>query len=264
MVLEVKQLVVDYRLGQPAAPPPSALSGVGFELKPGEVLGVAGESGSGKSTLALALMGLLPANARMTADRLMLGSTNLLDLDSHGWQQLRGHRMAMVFQEPAAALDPVFRVSQQINPLFQRLRGLGRRNARQQALTMLESVGFHDPERIYSSFPGTLSGGMKQRVLIAMALAGRPQVVIADEPSSALDVRTQAQVLGLLHQRAKEEGIGLLLISHDLGIIAQYTDRALVMHQGHIVEQAPVTDLFSSPRAEYTRQLLSAVPRLER
>jgi peptide/nickel transport system ATP-binding protein len=263
MVLRVDKLSVTYATRPHTDHLPAALDQVCFELQPGEVLGVAGESGSGKSTLALALMGLLPPGARVTANRLALGTTNLLDQDERGWQQLRGHRMSMVFQEPAAALDPVFRVGRQIDPLFRRLHGLDRRQARQQALAMLESVGFTDPGAIHESYPGTLSGGMKQRVLIAMALVGRPQVLIADEPSSALDVRSQARVLGLLHERIRADGIGLLLISHDLGVIAQYTDRALVMHRGRIVEQASVTELFAAPRSNYTRRLLEAVPRLD-
>jgi len=229
-----------------------------FNLGRSEVLALVGESGSGKTKTAQALMGLLPRDRwRVTSDTIDLDGTNLAALTESGMRRVRGRQMSMIFQEPMTALDPVFRVGDQLGAVFRRHSGESRRQARSSAGTMLERVGFGDPSYVLSSYPHQLSGGMRQRVMIAMAMACRPKVLVADEPTTALDVTTQAQVLEQLTALARAQNTAMLLITHDLGVVAQYCDRALVMLEGTIVEDAPVAELFSRPRHDYTRRLLS-------
>jgi ABC-type dipeptide/oligopeptide/nickel transport system ATPase component len=203
-------------------------------------------------------MGLLPRGRwRVTSDAVDLDGTDLAALTESGMRRVRGRQMSMIFQEPMTALDPVFRVGNQLGAVFRRHSGESGRRARSSAGAMLERVGFGDPPHVLSSYPHQLSGGMRQRVMIAMAMACRPKVLIADEPTTALDVTTQAQVLEQLTALARSQNTAILLITHDLGVVAQYCDRALVMLEGAIVEDAPVAELFSRPRHDYTRHLLS-------
>jgi len=255
-VLSVRELVVTLRGGtQPAR----IVDGIGFDLEAGEVLGLVGESGCGKTKTAEALMGLLPAGlATASARRIQLGETDLAALPERALRRVRGRDMSMVFQEPLTALDPVFQAGEQLTTVLRRHRGMSRRQARQAALEMLARVGFADAESVLRSYPHELSGGMRQRVLIAMAMACRPRVLIADEPTTALDVTTQAQVLAQLTALAAASATAILLITHDLGIVAQYCDRALVMQRGRIVEDAPVNRLFANPEHPHTIQLLAA------
>jgi len=255
-VLSVRELVVTLRGG---APPATVVDGISFDLHAGEVLGLVGESGSGKTKTAEALMGLLPsARATVRAARMQLGETDLAALPERALRRIRGRDISLVFQEPLTALDPVFQAGDSLMAVFRRHRGMNRRQARQAALEMLAQVGFSDTESVMRSYPHELSGGMRQRVLIAMAMACRPRVLIADEPTTALDVTTQAQVLAQLTALAAASGTAILLITHDLGIVAQYCDRALVMRQGRIVEDAPVDQLFTQPAHPYTIELLAA------
>lgn len=236
---------------------------VSFELHPGEVLAVVGESGCGKTKTAEAIMGLLPGDGwKIQADAIELEGSNLATLSEAGWRKVRGREISMIFQEPLTALDPVFTAGSQISSLFRRHRGKNMREARESSIDMLKRVGFADPGRIMQSYPHQLSGGMRQRVMIAMAMACQPRVLIADEPTTALDVTTQAQVLSQLTRLGHATGTSILLITHDLGVVAQYCDRALVMLDGRIVEEATVEKLFAVPRHPYTRSLLASVPRL--
>jgi ABC-type dipeptide/oligopeptide/nickel transport system ATPase component len=235
-----------------------AANRLNFELQQGEVLALVGESGCGKTKTAEAIMGLLhPDHWKVTADEIRLQGTELTRMTARAASQIRGREISMVFQEPLTALDPVFTCGYQLATIFRRHRGMGRREARDSSLAMFSQVGFADPERAFSSYPHQLSGGMRQRVMIAMAMACRPSVLIADEPTTALDVTTQAQVLSQLIELGREYGTAILLITHDLGVVAQYAGRALVMSEGHIVEEAPVRNLFGNPQHAVTRALLS-------
>ena len=253
--LNIRQLSVD--LG-PAGERRTVVDSVSFELRRGEVLALVGESGCGKSKAAEAIMGLLPrGSSRVRAERIRLGEHDLKELSPRAMRKLCGRDISMVFQEPRAALDPVFRVGQQVSSVFRRHRGLSGSKARNASAEMLLRVGFAEPGRVMRAYPHELSGGMCQRIGIAMAMACRPQVLIADEPTSALDVTTQAQVLAQLIRSCRREDTAVLLITHDLGVVAQYSERALVMRQGKIVEEASVAELFTRPRNEYTRSLLA-------
>ena len=243
---------------------PAIVDQVSFDLNAGEILAVVGESGCGKTKTAEAIMGLLSGEAwKVQADAIELDGSNLAALTEAGWQKIRGRKISMIFQEPLTALDPVFTAGSQLCSVFGRHRGKTGREARESSVDMLKQVGFADPGRIMRSYPHQLSGGMRQRVMIAMAMACRPRVLIADEPTTALDVTTQAQVLSQLTRLGRESGTSILLITHDLGVVAQYCDRALVMLDGRIVEQATVKDLFARPRHPYTRKLLACVPGIQ-
>jgi peptide/nickel transport system ATP-binding protein len=256
--LTVQNLTVSSsRQGQAKA----VVDGVSFQLHDGEVLAIVGESGCGKTKTAEAIMGLLPRDRwAVSADAIELGDSDLATLPESGMRKLRGRAISMIFQEPLTALDPVFTIGNQLGAIFRRHRGKTRQQASLSAAEMLRSVGFADAGYIMQSYPHQLSGGMRQRVMIAMAMACRPRVLIADEPTTALDVTTQAQVLHQLTRVAQEFGTAILLITHDLGVVAQYCDRAVVMLGGRVVEEAPVQQLFARPRHAYTRDLLRCVP----
>jgi len=242
---------------------PAIVDQISFYLNEGEVLAMVGESGCGKTKTAEAIMGLLPGDTwKVQVEAIELDGSNLATLCEAGWQKIRGREISMIFQEPLTALDPVFTAGSQLCSVFGRHRGKARREAREFSIDMLQRVGFADPGRIMQSYPHQLSGGMRQRVMIAMAMACRPRVLIADEPTTALDVTTQAQVLSQLTRLGRESGTSILLITHDLGVVAQYCDRAMVMLDGRIVEQATVEELFARPRHPYTRSLLASVPRV--
>ena len=259
-VLSVRNLSVSVQTGLGLA---RVVDRISFSLRGGEILGLVGESGCGKSITAAALMGLVPSPAGIvTADQIMLGDKNLAQLDEASLRQVRGSEISMIFQEPLTALDPVFSIGSQLSTVIRRHRGQNRHQARRSSVEMLERVGMADAHRIMHSYPHQLSGGMRQRVMIAMAMACRPRVLIADEPTTALDVTTQAQVLEQLSELGQSFGTAILLITHDLGVVAQACDRALIMYCGRIVEEAPVEALFTAPTHPYTAGLLAAVPRI--
>lgn len=236
---------------------------VSFDLEAGEVLAIVGESGSGKTKTAEAIMGLIPRISwQVEADAIELDGRDLSKLAEAALRKVRGRQMSMIFQEPRTALDPVFTAGHQLCSVYRRHRGKTKTEAVSAARKMLGRVGFADAERIMGSYPHQLSGGMRQRIMVAMAMACEPRVLIADEPTTALDVTTQAQVLSRLVSLASEFGTSILLITHDLGVVAQYCDRALVMHNGRIVEQANIEDLFAHAEHPYTRKLLASVPRI--
>ena len=234
---------------------------ISLSLSPGRVLCVVGESGSGKSVTGLAIMGLLePGRSAVTAERMMLDGTDLSRLTEAGWRALRGGRMAMVFQEPMTSLNPVFTVGEQIIEALRVHTDLPRAAARQRAIAALREVGIPAPETRLAAYPHELSGGMRQRAMIAMALVGEPALLIADEPTTALDVTVQAQILTLLGELRTRRGMAILLITHNLGVVAETADDVAVMYAGRIVERAPATVLFRDAQHPYTLALLGAMP----
>ncbi|MFF1921609.1 dipeptide ABC transporter ATP-binding protein [Streptomyces sp. NPDC058221] len=261
-VLEVADLAVDF--GGVAA-----VRGVGFTLRRGEVLGLVGESGSGKSATALAVMGLLPSGARVGGSVRLAGSgteggtTELVGADDRVLSSVRGSRIGMVFQDPLSAFTPVYRIGDQIAEAIRTHRKVSRERARADAVELLDLVGIPEPRIRAQAFPHEFSGGMRQRAMIAMAIANDPDVIVADEPTTALDVTVQAQVLDVLRTAQHETGAALLLVSHDLGVIAGVADRVAVMYAGRIVETAPAAELFRRPRMPYTLGLIGAVPRID-
>jgi peptide/nickel transport system ATP-binding protein len=242
----------------------AAVDGVDFVLRAGETLALLGESGCGKSATALSLLRLLPAAGRILGGEVNFDGVDLLQLPEAEMRAVRGGGMAMIFQEPATSLNPVLTVGRQIGEVLERHQALRGGAARQRALELLDAVGIADARRRLDEFPFQLSGGMKQRVMIAVALAGNPRLLIADEPTTALDVTIQAQILDLLRRLQAERGMGMLLITHDLGVVAQMAHRVGVMYAGQIVEEAPRAAFFAAPRHPYTHKLFAALPDLTR
>src|SRR5579885_23975 len=260
-LLEVEGLRV--HLGDPARPV-RAVEGVDFMLRRGEIFALLGESGCGKSMTAFALLRLLPPSGRFIAGSVRLDGRDLLRLPEHAMREVRGRRIAMIFQEPQTALNPVMTAGAQIEEVLNCHRHLRGAAARRRTVELLAEVGIPDPERRCDEYPHQLSGGMKQRVLIAMALAGEPDILIADEPTTALDVTIQAQVVEMLRRLKQKTGMTVLLITHDLGVVAEMADRVAVMYAGHIVEQADRETFFRSPAHPYTRRLFDSVPTLDK
>jgi oligopeptide transport system ATP-binding protein len=257
-VLEVRNLEVVFKT---RAGEVHAVNDVSFELRPGELLGIVGESGSGKSVTMMSLIGLLPTPpADVRGGQVLFEGMDLLDVDDEKMRQVRGGKIGFVFQDPMTSLNPVFNVGFQIMEPLRKHMGLGRRAARARACDLLELVGIPDAKRRLDDYPHQFSGGMRQRVMIAIALACDPKVLIADEPTTALDVTIQAQILELMKELRSKLGMAVIWITHDLGVIAGIADRVAVMYGGQIVEHAPVKDLFRNPQHPYTRALLTTVP----
>jgi peptide/nickel transport system ATP-binding protein len=259
-LLSISELRVTFP-GSPPLPPVAAVRGVSFGISRGEIVGLVGESGSGKSLTALSILRLLPPAARVSG-RILLDGVDLFALPPRQLRQVRGGRAGMVFQEPAAALDPVLSIGFQIAEALRAHRPLSRRAAREEAARLLERVALPEPRRRLADYPHQLSGGQRQRVMIAMALAAGPDLLLADEPTTALDVTVQAQILALLRRLRDELGLAVLLITHDFGVVAEACDRAVVMYGGEVVEEAPTPELFRAPAHPYTRGLLASLPRL--
>jgi len=243
-----------------------AVDGVSFELFPGETLGIVGESGCGKTVTSLSILRLIPEPPGhiRPGSYIEFDGRNLLTLDPPDLRAIRGNRIAMVFQEPMTSLNPVFTVGDQVAEAAIVHQGLSRAQARARAIEMLRLVGIPDPETRVDDYPHQLSGGMRQRVVIAMALVCRPQILIADEPTTALDVTIQAQILELLERLQAELGMAVMLITHDLGVVAGTADRVVVMYAGQVVETATTKQLFAGPRHPYTEGLMASIPRLDR
>ena len=256
-LLEVRDLVVDIPLAAGMLHP---VRGVTFSVERGETLCIVGESGCGKSLTALALMALLPRRARRTAARLAFDGIDLLEATDNELADLRGSRMAMIFQEPMTSLNPAYTIGNQLGEMLVRHRRATRAEARERAVFLLEKVGITAAASRLAQYPHQLSGGLRQRVMIAMALMCGPDLMIADEPTTALDVTIQAQILLLLAQLRREFGMGLVLITHDLGIVARVADRVAVMYAGQIVEQGTAAQVFREPRHPYTRGLMACIP----
>ncbi len=240
-----------------------AVRGVSFAVSPGETLGLVGESGSGKTITALSITRLLPAAARIRAGQVLLGDVDVVRASQRELRRIRGGRVAMVFQDSMTSLNPLLTIGRQITENIEAHLPLRRREIQARAATLLEEVGVPEPTRRLQQYPHQLSGGLRQRVAVAVALAGNPEVLIADEPTTALDVTTQAQLLELLRREQRDRGMSLVLITHDLGVVAGMADRVAVMYAGRIVETAPIAELFAAPRHPYTRALLASVPRID-
>ena len=259
-ILEVRDLVT--QVATPSGPK-TVVDGLSFDLCRGETLCIAGESGSGKSMTSLSIMGLLPEPmARVASGEIRLNGTDLLTLSERAMRDIRGNKIAMIFQEPMTSLNPVLTIGRQLGEAISTHNPMPGSRVRARALEVLKQVRISEPEKRLSQYPHELSGGMRQRVMIAMALACNPDVLIADEPTTALDVTIQAQILGLMRDLQRETGTAIILITHDMGVVAEMADRVIVMNQGKVVESGTVTDVFEKPDDPYTRGLLAAVPRL--
>jgi len=241
-----------------------ALDGISFEIQEGEVFGLVGETGCGKSVTALSILRLIPFPPGKIIDgRIRFKDTDLLDLSEDEMRSFRGKEISMIFQEPMTSLNPVFRIGDQMRDVIMLHQGLGKPAALESAVRMLERVRIPDAGKVAGQYPHQLSGGMRQRVMIAMELSCRPALLIADEPTTALDVTIQAQILKLLREMRKEMGTSILLITHDLGVVAEMCDRVAVMYAGSIVEQAAAVEIFENPKHPYTQGLWGAIPLIE-
>jgi oligopeptide/dipeptide ABC transporter ATP-binding protein len=241
-----------------------AVDDVSFSIAPGEVLGIVGESGSGKSVTALSILGLLPhPPGRVAGGQIVFRGTNLLSLAEAQMRRIRGREISMIFQEPMTSLNPVFTVGDQIGETLRTHERLSPRAARERAIDMLAKVGIPSPARRIDDYPHQLSGGMRQRAMIAMALACNPKLLIADEPTTALDVTIQAQILELLRALREEFGMAIIVITHNMGVVAECADRVVVMYAGKVVEEAPAEAIFEHPKHPYTEGLLSSIPSLD-
>ena len=256
-LLAVRNLVTVFDLARGAV---RAVDGVSFDVGKGEILAVVGESGCGKSVTALSILRLISPPGRVESGEVLFGGRNLVTLPDDELRKIRGRSIAMIFQEPMTSLNPVFRIGDQVGEPLRIHRGLSKREARQEAIRLLGEVAIPDPARRVDDYPHQLSGGMRQRAMIAMALACDPELIVADEPTTALDVTIQAQVLDLLRRLRDSRGLSVLLITHDLGVVAETCERAVVLYAGRVVENAAVRNLFESPAHPYTRGLLASIP----
>ena len=265
MLLEIENLQVEIPYGKMKVYP---VSDVSFSLEEGEVLGIIGESGSGKSMAMKAIMGLLPEKAKASARKLSFQDLDLRNLTEKDYLPLRGSRMAMIFQDPMTALHPLIPIGEQLREIFERQRKKGRdshaKDSKERAIALLASVGIPNPEEKYKQYPHEFSGGMRQRVLIAMALSCSPPLLIADEPTTALDVTLQAQILDLLLEGVKARNTSLILISHDLFLVKERCKRILILYGGKVMEEGTVEEIFQAPEHPYTKALLAAIPSMEK
>ena len=256
-LLEIENLVVEF---QTASGPFRAVNGVSMKVHEGEVLAIVGESGSGKSVSMLAAMGLLPWTAKVTADKLAYNGRDLLGMSASERRKIIGKDIAMIFQEPIASLNPCFTVGFQIEEVLRVHMGLDKAARRNRAIELFTAVGIPDPAERLNHFPHQMSGGQCQRVMIAIAIACNPKLLIADEPTTALDVTIQKQILDLLMKLQAEQKMGLIMITHNMGVVAETADRVIVQYKGRKMEEADVLTLFENPKSNYTRALLAALP----
>lgn len=258
-VLEVKNLKVEFNTDRGVA---TAVNGVNFDVYKGKTIGIVGESGSGKSVSALSIMRLIPnPPGRISGGEILFNGENLLNIPMDDMRRIRGNKIAMIFQEPMTSLNPVFTVGNQIEEVLELHQShLSPKERREKAVDMLRLVGIPSPEKRVTEYPHQMSGGMRQRVMIAMALSCEPDILIADEPTTALDVTIQAQILELMNKLQKELGMGIIMITHDLGVVAETCDDVAVMYCGQIVEHADVKTLFNHPQHPYTKGLIESIP----
>lgn len=259
VVLRVEDLKVSFRT---YAGMVQAVRGVDFELKKGETVAIVGESGSGKSVSTKAVMGILQANAVVESGRILYDGQDLLQLDEKGMKEIRGKRIGLIFQDPMSALNPIMKVGKQITEVLLK-RGLDRKQAREEALKLMKDVGIPQAETRFEQYPFQFSGGMRQRIVIAIALAGEPEILICDEPTTALDVTVQARILEMINRIKEERNLSVIFITHDLGVVANMADRVYVMYAGKIVETGTVQEIFFEPAHPYTWALLTSMPDLE-
>ncbi|MDM9618926.1 ABC transporter ATP-binding protein [Rhizobium sp. S96] len=256
-LLEIENLVVEFQTSTGAF---RAVDGVSLKVHAGEVLAIVGESGSGKSVSMLAAMGLLPWTAKVTADKMVFDGRNLLGMSARERRNIIGKDMSMIFQEPIASLNPCFTVGFQIEEVLRIHMGMDKAARRKRAVELFEAVGIPNPAERLGHFPHQMSGGQCQRVMIAIAIACNPKLLIADEPTTALDVTIQKQILDLLMRLQTEHGMGLIMITHNMGVVAETADRVIVQYKGRKMEEADVLSLFEAPKSDYTRALLAALP----
>lgn len=259
-ILEIRDVHTGFSIGGEIY---DAVDGVSLDLYRNEILAIVGESGCGKSTLATTIMGLHNMNYTEVSGEIIYHGDNILEYDEAKYNKIRGGDFGMIFQDPLGALNPLMRISEQIEEGLIYHTDLDQKGRKARVLELLAQVGIENPERTARQFPHQLSGGMRQRVIIAIALACKPEIIIADEPTTALDVTIQAQILDLIKDTQEEMGSGILFITHDLGVVAQTADRVAVMYAGQIIEIAPVKELFNNPQHPYTRSLLNSVPQTE-
>ncbi len=256
-VLEVRDLYLEFKTSRGNL---KALNGISFDVRKGEVLGLVGETGCGKTVTGLTILRLLARSARITHGEIILEGTDLLKLPRAEMEKARGSQIAMIFQDPSSSLNPVFTTGEQMIRVIRRHKALSKNNAKKHAADMLQAVGLPDVDRILESYPHQLSGGQQQRVMIAMALSCHPHLLIADEPTTSLDVTIQAQILKLLSQLQKEFDISAILITHNLGVVAQTCDRLIILYAGHVMEIGTTRQVFKNPQHPYSRGLIAAVP----
>lgn len=260
-LLEVKNLQVQFKTADGVV---NAVNNVSFSVNRGETLGIVGESGSGKSVTSLSIMRLIPSPpGKIAGGQILFDGDNLVDFSESEMRKIRGNRISMIFQDPMTSLNPVLRIGRQMTESLQLHMGMTPKQARNRAIDLLSMVGIPAPDKRLDDFPHQFSGGMRQRVMIAMGLACNPELLIADEPTTALDVTIQAQILELLNRLKNETGTAIIFITHDLGVVAGMTDRVIVMYAGRVVEQASTNELFHNPRMPYTIGLLDSIPRLD-
>lgn len=261
MLLEVKNLTTEFKVKHGTV---RAVNGISFNVNEGEILAIVGESGSGKSVTSLSIMGLLQGNGRVTGGEILYKGEDLLKKSETEMQAIKGDKISMIFQEPMTSLNPVYRIKDQImENILTHNKKMSKKEALQRTIEMLRTVGIPSPEERANDYPHQMSGGMRQRVMIAMALSCDPDLLIADEPTTALDVTIQAQILELLYEMREKFNMSVMLITHDLGVVAEAADRVVVMYCGQIVESADVKSLFAQPMHPYTLGLLKSIPRLE-
>ena len=260
MLLEVENLKTEFKVKRGTV---KAVNNVSFGVEKGEILAIVGESGSGKSVSSLSVMGLIRDPGKVTGGRIMFHGENLIEKTKKEMNKIRGDKISMIFQEPMTSLNPVYKIGDQIMESILTHTDLSKADAKKTAIKMLDLVGIPSPEQRMEDYPHQMSGGMRQRVMIAMALSCNPEVLIADEPTTALDVTIQAQILELIDKLRNKIGMAVLLITHDLGVVAETADRVVVMYCGRIVEQADVKDIFTDPLHPYTKGLLESIPRME-
>lgn len=259
-ILEVKDLTITFHT---YAGNVQAVRGVNFDLYRGETLAIVGESGSGKSVTVKSLMGLLGKTARIEKGTAMYKDRNLLDMTEKEWEKVRAREIAMIFQDPLSSLNPIKKIGKQISEIFTVLYKMPKKEAKQKALELMRAVGIPEPEQRYNQYPFHFSGGMRQRIVIAIALASNPKILICDEPTTALDVTIQAQVLSLIGKVQKERDVSSIFITHDLGVVAHVADRVAVMYAGKIVEYGTAEDIFYDPRHPYTWSLMASMPDMD-
>ncbi len=260
-ILDVQGLTVQFSVdGKPL----TVVNAISFGIREGETLGVVGESGCGKSVTSLSIMRLVPSPpGRIQDGKIMYNGKNLLELSEKDMRDVRGNEISMIFQEPMTSLNPVFKIGKQLDEVILLHNEVTKQEAKRRSIEMLKTVGIARAEQIYASYPFQLSGGMRQRVMIAMGLACKPKLLIADEPTTALDVTIQAQILDLMRELKEKLKTAILFITHDLGVVAEMCDRVIVMYAGEIVEEADVDTLFHDPRHPYTKGLMQSIPRLD-
>jgi oligopeptide/dipeptide ABC transporter ATP-binding protein len=262
-LLSVRNLQVDFRSGKKSYV--TAVSHVSFDLHAGEVLGIVGESGCGKSVTANSIMRLLPKETALIRDgEILFKGKDILKMNDAELRDLRGKHIGMIFQEPMSSLNPVYRIEHQMTEMLKAHRHLNHAEAHEECLKNLEAIGIPDPARVLQQYPHQLSGGMRQRIMIAMVLSVRPEIIIADEPTTALDVTIQGQILDLLIQLREKYGTAIIIITHDMGVVAEIADRVLIMYGGNVMETGSATQIFDDPTHPYTKGLLRSIPHLDR